>query len=158
MCLYLFKKSEGLDARRTPTTYKELKQNPNNSEDLLAETLLRLQAFWCLPLSSFFLASPGSTWTSWRMRGRLVTIPVPRGSRSLPTRLSSTELLPLLWKNKTEKETGVRWGINQGLRLLSDWTPQIQHSPDMKQCCIWAAASRANCTFFPLKPWPNFVW
>lgn len=37
MCLYLFKKSEDLDARRTPTTYKELKQNPNNSEDLLAE-------------------------------------------------------------------------------------------------------------------------
>lgn len=54
----------------------------------------------CLPLSSFFLASAASTWTSWRMRGRLVTMPVPRGSRSLPTRLSSTELLPLLWKTQ----------------------------------------------------------
>lgn len=48
------------------------------------------------PPSSFFLASPGSTWTSWRMRGRLVTTPVPLGSKSLPTRLSSTELFPLL--------------------------------------------------------------
>lgn len=66
-----------------------------------------LEGFWCLPLSSFFLASPGSTWTSWRMRGRLVTIPVPRGSRSLPTRLSSTELLPLLWRHKQQTETQV---------------------------------------------------
>lgn len=55
---------------------------------------------WYLPPSSFFLASPGSTWTSWRMRGRRVTIPVPRGRRSLPTRLSSTELLPLLCRHK----------------------------------------------------------
>lgn len=53
------------------------------------------------PPSSFFLASPGSTWTSWRMRGRLVTTPVPLGSKSLPTRLSSTELFPLLCWQRT---------------------------------------------------------
>lgn len=68
-----------------------------------------------LPLSSFFLASPGSTWTSWRMRGRRVTMPVPRGSRSLPTRLSSTELFPLLWRHKIQIERGVRLRMQVGL-------------------------------------------
>lgn len=54
-----------------------------------------------VPFSSLvFLRSSGSTWTSWRMRGRRVTTPVPRGRRSLPTRASSTELFPLLWRQK----------------------------------------------------------
>ena len=43
------------------------------------------------------------TCISCRMRGLLVTMPVPRGRKSRPTRLSSTELFPALCKLKTFK-------------------------------------------------------
>lgn len=102
--------------------YNSVIRNPKWTN--LSQTPLRLEGFWCLPPSSFFLASPGSTWTSWRMSGRLVTTPVPRGSRSLPTRLSSTELLPLLWRQDAQMKVPVRWALHQGLRLLSGWTHQ----------------------------------
>ncbi len=60
-----------------------------------------------IPFSSpVFLLSSGSTFTSWRMRGLRVTMPVPRGRRSLPTKLSSTELFPLLcdWDEPQNKQ------------------------------------------------------
>lgn len=50
-----------------------------------------------LPFSSLvFRRSSGSMCTSCRISGRRVTTPVPRGRMSLPTRLSKTELFPLL--------------------------------------------------------------
>mmetsp|Transcript_10194 Transcript_10194/g.25273 ORF Transcript_10194/g.25273 Transcript_10194/m.25273 type:complete len:215 (+) Transcript_10194:1375-2019(+) len=42
-------------------------------------------------------ASASATCTSCSSSGRLVTIPEPRGRKSRPTRLSSTEDLPQLW-------------------------------------------------------------
>lgn len=49
-----------------------------------------------IPLSSFSLVFRGATLISCNTRGRRVTIPDPRGRRSRPTRLSSTELFPEL--------------------------------------------------------------
>ena len=52
---------------------------------------------FCLPLwrNSPYSAAAGSCrWTSWRIRGRRVTIPVPRGRKSRPTTASRTEDLP----------------------------------------------------------------
>lgn len=54
-----------------------------------------------LPFSSLgFRRSSGSMCTSCRIRGRRVTMPVPRGRMSLPTRLSKTELFPLLCREE----------------------------------------------------------
>ena len=52
---------------------------------------------FCLPLcrNSPYSAAAGSCrWTSCRMSGRRVTIPVPRGRKSRPTTASRTEDLP----------------------------------------------------------------
>lgn len=58
-----------------------------------------------LPFSSVvFLRSSASMCTSCRMRGRRVTMPVPRGRMSLPTRLSKTELFPLLCRKKKDHQ------------------------------------------------------
>ena len=54
-------------------------------------------AIFCLPLcrNSPYSAALGSCrCTSWRMRGRRVTMPVPRGRKSRPTTASRTEDLP----------------------------------------------------------------
>lgn len=51
-----------------------------------------------LPLSCLRLSSSGGTFTSCNTRGRRVTTPEPRGRKSRPTKLSNTELFPLLWK------------------------------------------------------------
>lgn len=49
-----------------------------------------------IPFSSFSLDFKGATFISCNTRGRLVTIPDPRGRKSRPTRPSSTELFPQL--------------------------------------------------------------
>lgn len=153
MCVYEPKNSGHLYARHNIQRIEAISKHYSG---LISGVLglNTLEGFWSLPLSSFFLASPGSTWTSWRMRGRLVTIPVPRGSRSLPTRLSSTELLPLLWRHKQHMVSRVRWGTNQGLHILSH---QIQQSPHVEPCWIrsGATANTANCTCLFLKQWPG---
>lgn len=70
-----------------------------------------------IPFSSqVFLLSSGSTCTSWRIRGLRVTMPVPRGRRSLPTKLSSTELFPLLCKSDEPQKT------NKSVLTKSIWT------------------------------------
>lgn len=71
---------------------EELHNKHKNTADIEAAAVKMM-----LPFSSLvFLRSSGSMCTSCRMRGRRVTMPVPRGRMSLPTRLSKTELFPLL--------------------------------------------------------------
>lgn len=79
-----------------------------NSMSIPQSTQLCISFFFCicstdtstdeqpLPFSCFLLSSRGGTCTSCNTRGRRVTMPDPRGKKSRPTRLSSTELFPLL--------------------------------------------------------------
>ena len=61
--------------------------------------VFKVNKFWInvqVPLSILSLSWTGATLISCNTRGRLVTIPDPRGKKSRPTRLSNTELFPLL--------------------------------------------------------------
>lgn len=53
-----------------------------------------------LPSDSVRLSTSSfCTCMSCKTSGRLVTMPVPRGRKSLPTILSNTELFPELWED-----------------------------------------------------------
>ena len=70
---------------------------PNVSQDV-DNSLPKLVIFWRLLCrnSPYSCAPASSNRTSCRRSGLRVTIPVPRGRKSLPTTASSTELLPEL--------------------------------------------------------------
>lgn len=97
------------------------------------------QVMIMLPFSSVvFLRSSGSMCTSCRMRGRRVMMPVPRGRMSLPTRLSKTELFPLLCREKSinvvNKDTSGGCSMHES---FVDWTNQSdQHATELNRRII----------------------
>lgn len=76
-----------------------------------------------LPLSCVRLSSSGGTFTSCNTRGRRVTIPEPRGRKSRPTKLSNTELFPLLcrfiWRDQQKENTGTVFTCRYHTMMLS---------------------------------------